>query len=152
MPATTTLATTTLAVAVGVTDTLVKLGSTAGVTTGTRLFIDGEQMAVTGFHAVDPWVLVKRGADGTGARVHASNGTVYIGRADQFYSEDPVGKPPAEILVSPYINLTNGSIWFAEGDTLPLNDSNRWWQRVSTTYGFGPLGVRTSTSDPTAST
>lgn len=101
---------------------------------------------------VDPWVNVQRGVDGTSASDHDSSAVIYVGRADQFYSADPVGSPSESIPVSPYINAMNGSIWYAQGDSLPAGRVYRWWQKVSTTYGQGALGVRTSTADPSSST
>jgi hypothetical protein len=151
MPATVTLSTTTLAVSVGVSDTRIKVGSTSGLTPGTRLYVDGEQMRFVSVD-VDPWINVRRGVDGTASAAHPSSATVYIGRADQFYSIDPTGRPPDVIPVSPYINVINGSVWFAQGDSQPDGQANRWWQKVTNTYGTGALGVRTTTQDPTAST
>ena len=124
MPATVTLPTTTLGVGVLDKDTLVSLASTSGVFAGIRLFIDGELMKVVSLD-VDPWVRVIRGVDGTSAAPHPSTATVYIGRGDQFYQNDPVGRPPAAIPVSPYINVINGSVWFAQGDTTPSLSANR---------------------------
>jgi hypothetical protein len=150
MPASVTLSTTTLVNSVGPSaDTLV-LASTAGVGAGTRLFIDGELLKVNSV-AVEG-VKVRRGDSGTAASSHVSGSTVYIGRADQFYSQDPVGTPLSVIPVSPYINVINGSTWFAMGDTVPDGNSARWWQRGTPTYAVGSLGIRTTTTDPTAST
>ncbi len=149
MPATVTLATATLTVSVGPSTDTINLSSTEGVLPGVRLYIDGELMLVNR-NDVDG-TKVRRGVDGTSGQPHASGGTVYIGRADQFYSQDPIGRPDNAIPVSPYINVVNGSMWFAQGDALP-SGGNRWWQRVTTTYGTGPLGVRTTTMDPTVST
>lgn len=151
MPATATLSTTTLAAAVGPSDQQVKVASTSGLVAGDRLYLEGELMEVTGL-GVDPWVNVLRGRDGTAGAAHDSETTLYIGRADQFYSVDPPGVPPEAIPVSPYINVVGGSVWFAQGDVLPSGQTNRWWQKQTTTYSEGPLGVRTETLDPTVST
>lgn len=150
MPATVTLSTTTLAAPVGPSDGAVKLTSTSGVYPGYRLFVNGELMDVISL-GVDPWVNVRRGVDGTKGLDHPSLATVYIGQASQFYAKDPVGRPPNAIPVSPHINVITGAVWFAQGDTVQA-DSNRWWQKQTTTYGEGPLGVITTTYDPTAST
>lgn len=149
MPATVTLSTTTLGASAGVSDNLIKLASTAGLKVGIYLYIDGELMRVLGLD-VDPWVKVTRGMDGTAAAPHPSTATVYYGEAYQFYQTDPVGRPPAAIPVSPYINVINGTVWFAQGDATAT--SNRWWQKASATYGAGPLGIRTVTLDPSSST
>jgi hypothetical protein len=147
MPATVTLSTTTLSTAVGPGDTSILVASTSGLVNGTRLFVDRELMAVAGL-GVGTAVNVIRGVDGTSATPHDSSSLIYIGRADQFYSQDPVGAPPEAIPVSPYINVTTGGIWFAQGDTLPPMFGYRWWQPAVTTYTTGALGVRQTTQDP----
>lgn len=151
MPATVTLPSTTLGVGVADKDTLVSLVSTSGVYTGLRLYIDGELMKVVSLD-VDPWVRVIRGVDGTAAAPHPSTATVYVGRGDQFYQSDPTGRPPAAIPVSPYINVINGAVWFAQGDIAPSVSANRWWQKQTAIYTLNPLGIRTATLDPTTST
>ena len=151
MPATVTLSTTTLTKSVGASVQQIKVASTSGLTPGLRLFVGGELMEVVSL-GIDPWVNVLRGRDGTAGLAHDSGLTIYVGRADQFYSSDPVGSPPNSIHVSPYINVTAGSIWFAMGDTLPGEHAKRWWQKQTTSYSTGALGVRVETLDPTAST
>ena len=151
MPATVTLSTTTLAAPVDSRTGRIKVASTSGLFTGYRLWVDKELMSVVSLD-VDPWVNVKRGVDGTSSSAHSSSATLTIGRADQFYTSDPVGIPAAAILVSPYINVLNGKVWFAQGDTLPDGNSNRWWQEQTATRDIGPLGIRTTTLDPEAST
>jgi hypothetical protein len=96
--------------------------------------------------------MVSRGVDGTAAAAHPSGAVVYLGRGDQFFTKDPEGIPPAAIPVSPYINLRNGKVWFALGDTKPDGNAVRWWQAQSVTHAVGPLGVRTTSLDITAST
>ena len=149
MPATVTLSTTTLEGTVGSSDVRIKVLSTTGLTPGTRLFLDGELMTVVSLEA-DPWVKVLRGQDGTSGLEHHPGETIYIGRADQFYSMDPVGTPSDAIHVSPYINVTNGSIWFARGDAYPKG--RRWWQKQDVAHAVGALGVRTETADISSST
>ena len=97
-------------------------------------------------------VRVGRGVDGTAAAPHSSSAQVTIGKADQFYAVDPVGAPGEVVLISPWINVINGKVWYAQGDALPSGLTNRWWQEVTTTYGFGGLGIRSSESAPTSST
>jgi hypothetical protein len=149
MPATVTLATTTLAAAVGPADGRLSFASTAGMTPGLRLYIDGEMVTVNRLD-IDPYVFVTRGVDGTDSTPHASGTTVYICRADQVYQGPPQGTPAAAIPVSPYIDTLNSKIYFAQGDA--SSTSNRFWQQQTTTYDVGPLGVRTVTVDPTSST
>lgn len=148
MAATVTLATTTLQANVGQFDSQIKPGSTSGMAPGVRLFLDGELMTVI---SLDPGSLVsvRRGQDGSSTQAHASTATVYIGRADQFFSQDPIGTPAAPVAVSPYINVVNGSVWFAQGDEAGPGTPARFWQKVTTTPDIGALGVRTSTAAPT---
>lgn len=149
MGATVSLSSTTLALDVGATTSPIKVASTSGMFPGLRLFIDGEVMTVVSL-AVDPWVNVRRGSDGTAALPHSALGTIYIARGDQLYAADPVGAPPIAIAVSPWINVTNGKVWFSQGDTQNL--ATRWWQVQTTTHDYGGLGVRTTTVDLTSST
>jgi hypothetical protein len=151
MSATVTLSTTTLAQPVSSTANEIKVASTSGLTAGKRLFVDGEAMSVVGL-LVDPWVKVTRGVDGTRGAAHSSSLTVYIANGDQLYTKDPAGIPPAAIQVSPWINLRNGKVWFAMGDTLPDGNAVRWWQEQTATHDVTVGGVRTVTYDPTAST
>lgn len=148
MPATVTLATTTLTDAIGVLARQVRLSSTAGIIPDLRLWIDRELMRVVSL-GIDPWVHVIRGVDGTATAAHSSSSPVTIGRADQFYQQDPVGMPPAAIAVSPWINTQNGNVWFAQGDA---QGSSRWWQLQTTSYDVGAFGVRTAVLNPTSST
>ena len=150
MPATTTLSTTTLLEGVDAANRQVRVASTSGLTAGIRLFIGGELMEVVSL-GVDPWVNVRRGVDGTAGTPHDSLETIYIGRADQFYSQDPIGAPPAAIPVSPYINVINGTIWFSQGNAGDV-PSMRWWQKQTVTYGVASLGVLSTTLNPTSST
>lgn len=147
MPATVTLTTTTLDRSCDARQKIIKLTSTADVLPGRFLYLDGELVRVQRID-VDPWVVVERGADGTTAIPHESAVTVYVGTGDQFYRTNPTGRPTNAILVSPWINVRNGSIWFAQGD--PVGE--RWWQQQATTYDVGALGVRTKALDPTSST
>lgn len=151
MPATVTLSSTTLATGTGAADPQVKVSSVSGLTPGIRLFVDGELMSVVSL-GLGTSVNVRRGVDGTAAAAHPQMATVWIGRADQFFQTDPVGQPAASVLVSPYINAANGSVWFAQGDSGPSSLSVRWWQQQITSNSVGPLGIITSSPSPTAST
>ncbi len=125
MPATVTLSSTTLSQNVDRASTSVTLASTSGVLPGLRLYCEGELMAVQSL-GVGTNVNVRRGVDGTPGAPHSSTATVYIGQADQFYSQDPVGRPSGATAVSPYINAINGTVWLAQGDVLPTGQSFRW--------------------------
>jgi hypothetical protein len=147
MAATVTLSTTTLVNSVDPLDQAISVSSTSGLTPGVRLYIDRELMSVISL-GISPWVNVRRGMDGTATSRHASSSTVTIGRADQFYQHDPVGLPPEEVLVSPWINVITGDRWTAEGDEAGPGVGGRWWQKTVVTHDTGALGVRTTTSTP----
>lgn len=151
MSATVTLSTTTLSEGVDGSSCRLKVASTAGIVPGLRLYTNGELMTVLRIE-VDPWVCVSRGVDRTAATPHSSGETVYIGRADQFYSAPPVGRPDASILVSPYIDAVAGKVYFAQGDVTPSGSAVRWWQEQTATRVQRPLGGTTTTLDPTSST
>lgn len=151
MPATVTLSSTTLVESVGSSERQVKVASTSGLTPGIRLFCDNELMTVVSL-GVSPWVNVLRGVDGTASTPHSTGDVVYLGRADQFYHADPVGDPPASIPVSPYINAANGTVWFAQGDSVPEGQNKRWWEKQTATRSIGPLGIYVTTYSPTSST
>lgn len=150
MPATVTLASTTLSEGIDDKATRIKLASTAGITAGLRLYIDRELVGVVRLD-IDPWVIVKRGADGSPSIPHGAGTQIFIGRADQFYSSPPNGRPASSIEVSPYIDVVGGRVYFAQGDAVPAGAA-RYWVVQTTTLGVGPLGVRTTTLDPTSST
>lgn len=149
MPATVTLSTTTLTSGMNPRETKVYLASLSGIYPGYRLFVDKEQMEVLSTERTNI-ANVKRGSDGTASSAHLSGATATIGQAHQFYFQDPIGIPDSAIQVSPYINLRNGKVFYAQGDT--DSASLRWWQEVTTTYGSGALGIRTVESSPASST
>jgi hypothetical protein len=142
MAATVTLSSTTLNASCAASDTQVQLTSTTGVVPNTRLWIDRELLAVIDL-GIGTWVLVRRGVDGTAAGPHGSMAVVTLGRADQFFQDDPVGLPPSPIQVSPYINVLNGKMWIAQGDETGPNAAGQYWQDVTTVRGVGALGERT---------
>lgn len=147
MAATTTLSTVTLLANISASDNQISVSSTSGLVPGVRFFIDGELL---GYLSLGPSTLVnvKRGLDGTQTQPHGSNATVYIGRADQFFQSDPHGVPPNPEPVTPYINATGNRLWVAQGDEVGSGAGARWWQQVTTTYGAGALGVRSTTTAP----
>ena len=148
MPATLTLSTTTLLNTIGTTDSQVKVDSTSAIFPGYRLWIDRELMTVISL-GISPWVNVQRGVDGTSSQPHNSTSPVYIGRAVDFYTSDPSGRPDNALFVSPWINAITGDMWMAQGDTAPNGQAFRYWQKMTTTYDIGNLGVRSSTTSPT---
>lgn len=146
--ATVTLATTSLALNCSATAGEINVASTAGLTPGTRLWIDRELMSVVRL-LVDPWVMVQRGVDGTVSQAH-SYGTITYGRPDQFYQQDPQGRPLVIEPVSPWINVINGNVWIAQGDDAPIGTDLRFWTLQTITPGIGSLGIRTTTTSPDA--
>lgn len=159
MPATVTLGSTTLAAAVMADDDRVKLVSVSDVRPGLCLYLQdaaGRGELTTVLSVADVFVKVIRGVGGTKASAHAPALTVWIGRPDQFFMTDPSGAPPDAVPVSPYINTKTGDVFFAQGDSVPVQGTTvvaaRWWQKQDTTFDQGALGVRTATPDITAST
>lgn len=151
MAATVTLSTTTLTYAANDSDSAVILGSTSGITSGVRLYIDRELLTVISLGLatnLGTSVNVLRGVDGTGSSRHPSGSTVTIGRGDQFYASDPAGLPPDVVLVSPWINVITGTSWTAQGDETGPGLSGRFWQQTVTTPSIGSLGVRVTTTAP----
>lgn len=151
MPALVTLTTTTLTTRVNAADSSVNLASTTGVLPGYRLYVDQELLGVLRL-GLNTSVDVVRGVDGTAATAHASSQTVTIGQGDQFYLSDPVGPPPSEVLVTPWINVLTGAQWTAQGDETGPNVQARWWARTEHTHGTGALGVRTDVAAASVTT
>lgn len=144
MSATVTLSTTTLSQTVpSASQRFIVVASTSGLSKGIRLFVDRELMSVVSL-GVNNRVNVQRGVDGTSATPHSSSAVIVIGTGIQFYQNDPQGQPPASPEVSPWINLSNGSVWYLQGNE---TDDNRWWQKRTTIYDVGALGVRTQVND-----
>lgn len=141
--ATNSLATTTFASGpVEQADSLLTLTSTADVKPGYGLFVERELMVVDRLGPLTGQVVVRRGCGGSAATAHATNAAIYIGRMDQFYQSDPVGLPPAQLPVYPYINVVNGKIWIAQGDEAASDLQGRVWAEVTTAMTTGALGIR----------
>lgn len=146
-----TLATTTLAAPMGPGDSSALLTSLTGVIPGMRLYIDRELMAVDRY-GVGNTVVVRRGISGTASTAHSSSATVTMGTADQFYEQNPQGPPPPQVLVTPWINVVNGTAWTPQGDEDGANLQARWWAQTTITHDTGALGVRTATAAPSTTT
>lgn len=115
MAALATLTTTTLTNAMGTGDWALKPASTTGIALDAFLYIDLELLRVTGLLPGTQFS-VRRGLDGTINQPHAAAALVTIGRADQFYNQDPpAGVAPTEPLVLPWINVVNGNRWTVAG-------------------------------------
>ena len=147
MAATVTLATTTLAAPLGVSERHATLTSLTGIIAGeTFLYLDKELTQVEQITPVSTVVLLRRGVDGTASMRHAQGTTIYLGRGDQFYLDDPQGAPPNPIPVSPYINILTGVRWGVTGDEEGPQAALRFWAPVTIATGIGSLGVRTVTT------
>lgn len=146
-----TLATTTLAVKVDPLDQSVTLVSTSGVVPGVQLYVDRELMTVLAL-GVGTAVNVLRGQSATATTAHSSSALVTVGNPDQFYLQDPVGPPPPDVLVTPWINVVNGVQWVPQGDDTGPNQQARWWAPLEVTHGVGALGVRTAFSAASSNT
>lgn len=140
--ATVTLATTTFTGTVEPSDNIVNLSSTSGITPDVCLYVDRELIGVVRLTGIGNQAIVRRGIDGTIASRHATDAPVYIGRADQFYSSDPVGLPPNPPAVYPYINVLTGDLWVAQGDETGADVAGRIWAKITTTLDTGALGIR----------
>lgn len=129
--------------------TVTSLNTSDLVQKGYGLWIDQELFKVTDIqtHPNGIKYSVLRGQGGSAATPHSSLAQVTIGSLDKFYSQDPKGRPQDTVLVSPWINTVNGSVWFPQGDSYP-GSPTRWWENVTNTYGIGPLGVRFKESSP----
>lgn len=146
-----TLSTTTLAARVDPGDLSVSLASTSGVLPGMGLYVDRELMEVLSL-GLGTSVNVLRGVEGTATTAHASSQPVTIGKLSEFYQQDPVGAPPADVLITPWINTVNGTSWTVQGDETGPDQQARWWAKTQSTHAVGALGVRTVTAAPSDDT
>lgn len=147
-----TLASVTLARPIGRDDSEVFLSSLSGLKPGQRLYVDRESMEF--IRDLGDRALVGRGRDGTGAATHANGSVVWVANPNELYEYDPQGLPPTELLVSPWINVRTGDVFFAQGDAVGAGASTiqRHWVKQITTWTPGALGIVTVTQDPVAST
>ena len=93
-----------------------------------------------------------RGLHGTSASHHDAGAQMYLGLGYHFYNHDPLGSPPNALEVSPWINVLNGTVWFAQGDSEPGHTTRRWWVKQEMKEATNSLGVREFTLDPIEST
>jgi hypothetical protein len=127
---------TNLATAINASDNVIVVDDVSRLFLGARLFVDHELMEV---ERIGPGkaVTVRRGVDGTIASAHAAV-VLMLGRGDQFYMADPVGRPPDAPLVFPYVNALTGDLWMSEGDQ--EGTGYRYWQKVTFNVVAGALG------------
>lgn len=96
------------------------------------------------------FVRVTRGVAGTAATSHQIGLTVYTGSSAVFESKDPHGIPLAPPRMNPWINLKNGNVWFAEGESVGPDTGARYWQLLTPTYATGTFGIPSITLAPTS--
>jgi hypothetical protein len=144
--ATASLTSTTFSVTVEPSDTRVLLASTSGISPGVRLYAGRELLGIEVLTGIGNEAIVRRGLEGTAASRHATNETVWIGRADQFSSSDPTGLPPAVLLVYPYINVLTGVAWVAQGDETGPGNAGRIWAPMTVAMSAGALGNQQTTT------
>lgn len=89
------------------------------------------------------FVRVTRGVAGTRATSHQMGCTVYTGTPSYFESRDPHGIPQGFPRANPWINLKNGNVWFAIGDSVGTNVGGKYWQLQTPNYQRGALGINT---------
>lgn len=105
-----TIATTTLASAVGATDRQVTLASGSGISAGYLLYVDREAMNVTSISGSVAQVV--RGAASTAGTAHVSGQVVYDGPGNYFYQNDVTGACTATSeTATPHINVSSGNIF-----------------------------------------
>jgi hypothetical protein len=153
MPATYTLATTTLQYGIGPHTDRLAVASVTGILPGMRLYIDRECIAVVRAD-VSPWFVVRRGVDGTASSMHSSSATVWLAQPDQLYSTDPTGAPPVATYASPWINILSGNIWYAYGDE-NAEPAFRYWQLQTVDRNAGittTVGAQAISGDKTITT
>jgi len=109
-----TLSSTTLSLATTPSALQLTLASLSGITAGTALFLDGETVFVSSTVG-STRVNTLRGWAGSPASAHSAGVTVYIADPSQLYVLDPVGAPPSNPLVSPWINTLTGAVWEVSG-------------------------------------
>lgn len=138
---------TTLTRAVQASDRYVYLADVGDAQRGDLLYVNGETLRVTGSPLVNNAVPVMRGYAGSPAVAHLNGLSVFSGRPHRFHTTDPHGNAPAAPDDNPWINITDGRVWRAQGDQEGPGSSARVWELVTTTYPIGALGIRTA---PTA--
>lgn len=140
--ATVSLATTSLAAPTAAGESVIRLASLTGIVPKMRLYVDREMMTVVGVvNATAGDVQVIRGGHGTASQRHSTQSTVYIGRSDQFYDQDPVGMPLDVIAVYPWINVLTGTKWVPMGDEAGPGLLARQWSPLTDTPFTSALGV-----------
>lgn len=143
--ATTTLPSTTFSTQAAHSEPQIGISSLTGIVPGLFLYADRELMRIMTIgvkSGINNFITVQRGVAGTVSHMHVAGQKCYIGRGDQFYTFDPKGAPPQEVIVSPHINVNTGDIWVVLGDDGGPQSANRWWSKLNVYNTVGSLGVR----------
>ncbi len=90
-------------------------GNTTVAQTQTVLYIDQEEMFVTGVNG--KFVTVTRGYGSTQGVTHGSGAVVWIATPQQLFTIPPMGSCTAANTVNPYIDTINGQFWFCDSGT-----------------------------------
>lgn len=90
-------------------------GNVTGAQTQTVLYIDQEEMFVTGVSG--KFITVTRGYNSTQAVTHGSGAVVWAGTPQQFYTIPPAGSCTVANTVNPYIDVLNGQFWLCDSGT-----------------------------------
>ena len=126
-----TLTQTTTTAALTSSATVVQVTSTTGMQVNpnagynTQIYVDRELMTVIGINQTSTGtnglaLTVSRGQAGTRAVSHLSGATVYAGRPNWFYPNDPEGGSCvlANIIATPRINIITGNQWICSSISL----------------------------------
>ncbi len=127
-------------------DSQVILASLTGITPGTALYINREQMMVDRATGIGNAVVVRRGQNGTATRPHSTGDVVWYGSPDWFFQEDPQGQALNPVRVQPHINVLTGDVWYVQGDEDGPGAALRTWQKATTSQQIGALGVRVNST------
>lgn len=90
-------------------------GNVAGTQTQTVLYVDQEEMFVTGVNG--KFITVTRGYNSTQGVTHGSGAVVWVATPQQLYTIPPQGSCTAANTVNPYIDVLNGQFWFCDSGT-----------------------------------
>lgn len=90
-------------------------GNTAGSQVQTVLYVDQEEMYVSGVNG--KFITVIRGYNSTQAVTHGSGAVVWVASPQQLYTLPPQGSCTAANTVNPYIDVLNGQFWLCDSGT-----------------------------------
>lgn len=114
---------TTLSAAVGLTDTVITVGSVTctGCTFGydTLIYVDLEAMRVARNYVSGTTIPVRRGTDGTRPARHKNAAVTILGPPARFYNLDPAFGacgPRSSQQYLPWVNIVTGRVWTCDGN------------------------------------